>query len=145
MDDLDVGLEASLREAADTPPVVVVDLTELLQAWLVALRLPPDTKAYKLPSVPFWSISDAGAHIAQLEGLPDGARLEAFVPAIGASTSRPLRFRAAVASTFVAGLKLTRDGVSLWIRRSPGTPSTCSAALIATDSATTMVAAAEDL
>jgi chromatin segregation and condensation protein Rec8/ScpA/Scc1 (kleisin family) len=60
--------------------------------------------------VPFWSISDAGAHIAQLEGLPDGARLEAFVPAIAASTSRPLRCRAAVASTFVAGLKLTRDG-----------------------------------
>jgi hypothetical protein len=46
MDDLDVGLEASLREAADTPPVVGGDLTELLQACLVALRLPPDTKAY---------------------------------------------------------------------------------------------------
>ena len=110
-DDLYAELDPALRDTADTPPVAGGDLTELLRACLVALRLPPDAQAYQLHPVPFWSISDAAARIALLlEGLPEGARLEAFVPAIGASTSRALRCRAAVASTFVAGLELTREG-----------------------------------
>jgi hypothetical protein len=110
-DDPDVDLDTAQRETADTPPVAGGDLTELLRACLVALRLPPDAVAYQLHPVPFWSISDAAARIALLlEGLPEGARLEAFVPAIGASTGRALRCRAAVASTFVAGLELTREG-----------------------------------
>ena len=110
-DDPDPELDPALRETTDTPPVAGGDLTELLRACLVALRLPLDARAYQLHPVPFWSISDAAARIALLlEGLPEGARLEAFVPAIAASSSRPLRCRAAVASTFVAGLELTRDG-----------------------------------
>ena len=110
-DDPDVELDAAQRETADTPPVAGGDLTELLRACLVALRLPPDALAYQLHPVPFWSVSDAAARIALLlEGLPEGARLEAFVPAIAASAHRALRCRAAVASTFVAGLELTRDG-----------------------------------
>jgi segregation and condensation protein A len=110
-DDLYAELDPALRETTDMPPVAGGDLTELLRACLVALRLPPDAQAYQLHPVPFWSISDAAARIALLlEGLPEGARLEAFVPAIAASSSRPLRCRAAVASTFVAGLELTREG-----------------------------------
>jgi hypothetical protein len=110
-DDLYAELDPALRETTDTPPVAGGDLTELLRACLVALRLPPDSQAYQLHPVPFWSISDAAARIGLLlDGLPEGARLEAFVPAISASTSRALRCCAAVASTFVAGLELSGDG-----------------------------------
>ena len=110
-DDLYAEHDPALCDTADTPPVAGGDLTELLRACLVALRLPPEAHAYQLHPVPFWSISDAAARIALLlEGLPEGARLEAFVPEIGANSSRALRCRAAVASTFVAGLELTRDG-----------------------------------
>jgi segregation and condensation protein A len=110
-DDLYAELDPAVRESTDTPPVAGGDLTELLRACLVALRLPPDAQAYQLHPVPFWSVSEAAARIMRLlEGLSEGADLEAFVPAIAASSNRPLRCRGAVASTFVASLELTRDG-----------------------------------
>jgi chromatin segregation and condensation protein Rec8/ScpA/Scc1 (kleisin family) len=109
--DPNAELDPTLRETAVTPPVAGGDLTELLRTCMVALRLPPDSQAYQLHHVPFWSISDAAARIAHmLEGSPEGARLEAFVPAFVDSVSQSLRSRATVASTFVAGLELSRDG-----------------------------------
>jgi segregation and condensation protein A len=110
-DDPNAEPDPTLRETADTPPVPGGDLTELLRACLVALRLPPDAKTYQLHPVPFWSVSDAATRIILLlNGLPEGAALEVFVPPIAPSTRRVLSCRAAVASTFVAGLELTRDG-----------------------------------
>jgi segregation and condensation protein A len=110
-DDANVVPDSALGETVDPPPVAGGDLTDLLRACLVPLRLPPDAQAYQLHPVPFWSISDAAARITQLlDGLPEGAALEAFVPAIAASARRALRSRAAVSSTFVASLELTRDG-----------------------------------
>ena len=81
---------------------------------LVALRLPAGTTAYQPRRLPFWTIGEAAARIARLlDGRPDGATMEAFLPEItGEDPSRTLRCRAAVAATFVAGLELTRNGAA---------------------------------
>jgi len=96
----------------DPEPVSGGDLTDLLRACLVALRLPRHTGTYQPRRLPFWGISDAAARITRLlAGLPDGGDLGVFLPAIAdASASRALHCRAAVAATFVAGLELTRGG-----------------------------------
>jgi len=98
---------ARAGQAAET-----ADLTDLLRACLVALRLPRHAETYQPRRLPFWGIRDAAAQITRLlGGLPDGGDLGAFLPAIAeASASRALHCRAAVAATFVAGLELTRGG-----------------------------------
>ena len=91
------------------------DVTALLRACLVALALPDDAgAAYRVPRLPFWTVADAVARIRRL--LPELGEaenaLEAFLPAVPLdSPARELRCRAAVASTFVGGLELAREGV----------------------------------
>ena len=98
--------------AEDVPPVAGGDLTDLLRACLVALRLPPHAESYQPRRLPFWSIGDATAQIRQLlQEHPEGGTLETFLPEIaGAGPGRTLQCRAAVAATFVAGLELSRGG-----------------------------------
>ena len=57
-----------------------------------------------------WRVSDAAPRIGQLlKGRPEGGPLKAFLPRIdGEGSNRTLRCRAALASTLVAGLELTR-------------------------------------
>jgi segregation and condensation protein A len=90
------------------------DLTELLRACLVALRVPEEqAAALRLKPPPLWRASDALSRLRQLLGLlPDGSPLQAFLPQLG--TEEPdseVRARAALASTLIAGLELARDGV----------------------------------
>ena len=89
------------------------DLTDLLRACLVALRV-PDTQAaaYRPRPPPLWRVSDAIPHLRKLlAALPDDTKLAALLLAIaGDDPGRTLRCRAAVASTLVAGLELARDG-----------------------------------
>ncbi len=90
------------------------DITALLRACLVAIRLPTEAGAlYRVPGPPFWSVADAAARIRAM--LPsfgeEGAALGAFLPEVPADVlERQLRCRVAVAGTFLAGLELTRDG-----------------------------------
>jgi segregation and condensation protein A len=89
------------------------DLTALLRACLVALVVPEaHAAAYRPRPPPLWRVSDAVPHLRQLlAAMPDGGPLAAFLPAIdGDDPGRPLRCRAAIASTLVAGLELARDG-----------------------------------
>ena len=88
------------------------ELTELLRACLVALRLPAQAESYQPRQLPFWSVSDAAARISRmLEALPDGALLETFLPEIpAAGPGSTLRQKAAHAATLIAGLELARDG-----------------------------------
>ena len=89
------------------------DLTELLRACLVALRVPEAVAETCRPRPPqLWRVPDALARMDRLLGeLPDGSPLAAFLPAIGgAGPGRTLRYRAAVASTLIAGLERARDG-----------------------------------
>ena len=89
------------------------DLTELLRACLVVLRVPQELASAYHPQPPvFWRVADAAARIqAMLAAQPDGAMLEDLVPGFAADApARRLRTRAAVASTLVAGLELARGG-----------------------------------
>ncbi len=89
------------------------DITDLLRACLVLLRVPVDLAAtYQPRPPPFWQMSDAIARIqAMIAELPDGDTLTTFLPEIDvAAPDRELRCRAAVASTLLAGLELARQG-----------------------------------
>jgi segregation and condensation protein A len=57
-------------------------------------------------------VPDALRRIRALLGaVGEGAEMGRFLPAIPDSPERPLKLRAGVASTFVAGLELAREGV----------------------------------
>jgi len=88
------------------------DITELLRACLIALRVPEQADAYRARSAPLWQASDAIAHIRQLlDVLQDGSPLTAFLPVVdGVEPGRALRHRVAISSTLVAGLELARTG-----------------------------------
>jgi chromatin segregation and condensation protein Rec8/ScpA/Scc1 (kleisin family) len=89
------------------------DLTDLLRACLVLLHVPEaQAAAYRPLPPPLWRVTDALPHIRRLlAGSPGGGPLPAFLPPIkGDDPDQPLRCRAAVASTLVAGLELARDG-----------------------------------
>ncbi len=91
------------------------DVTGLLRACLVALALPAEAgAAYRAPAKPFWTTTDAVARIRAWLPTPGeaGCALGGFLPGVPASApDRDLRCRAALASTFVGGLELAREGV----------------------------------
>ncbi len=111
----DVFARGASDEARATQRGRAGDITALLRACLVALALPEDRgAAYRLPPRPLWTTADAVRRIRRvLAGLGQaGCGLGAFLPPVPASApDRDLRCRAAVASTFVGGLELARDGV----------------------------------
>lgn len=90
------------------------DLTELLRACLVALRLPAHAETYQQRRLPFWSVSDATGRINRLlQVLPGGSASETFLPELGErGLDRSLRDRAALAETLIAGLELARGGTA---------------------------------
>jgi segregation and condensation protein A len=91
---------------------LVVDITDLFHACLLVLRVPEQAQAFAMRRIPFWRVADAVARINRMLGeLPSGGELGLFLPAIDArAPERELRCRTAVASTFVAGLELEREG-----------------------------------
>ena len=88
------------------------DITDLFRACLVALRVPEQVDTYQLRFVKLWRVADAIGQITRtLETRPEGGVLASFLPKLhGAGPEKELRCRAAVASTFLAGLELARDG-----------------------------------
>ena len=92
------------------------DITALLRACLVAIRLPAKAGArYRVPGPPFWSVADAAELIGAMLKLvgEEGVAFVAFLPEVPVDApERELRCRAAVAGTFLAGLELTRDGTA---------------------------------
>jgi segregation and condensation protein A len=96
-----------------------VGYVALMEACLVVLRGKPATETFAPPPVyrqvipDLWRISDAIERIQQmLPHYPDGAAMTAFMPGIPAEdTNRTLKARAAMASTFVAGLELAKQEV----------------------------------
>jgi segregation and condensation protein A len=92
------------------PPVA--DITELLRACLRLLELPARERIYRPNPPVLWRVPDAIAQVRSLlAGLPpEGVRLAALLPA-GARMATPVQRRAALASTLMAGLELTREGV----------------------------------
>lgn len=112
-----LGIELFERGAPETPRSDrgrAGDVTALLRACLVVLAVPEDLAAGIRVSVPFWSMADAVDRMRQLLGErgEEEVGLEIFLPAVPSNASeRERRCRAAVASTFVGGLELAREGV----------------------------------
>ena len=90
----------------------VADITDLFRACLVVLRVPEQADAHQFRRVPFWRVADAVTRITRmLAEQPGGGELGMFLPAVDASApERELCCRTALASTFVAGLELAREG-----------------------------------
>ena len=88
------------------------DITDLFLACLVALRVPEQADVYQLRFLKLWRVPDAIGRITRmLEVRPDGGPLVCFLPKLdGVGPDKELRCRAAVASTFLAGLELARGG-----------------------------------
>jgi segregation and condensation protein A len=89
------------------------DLTDLLRACLPALLVPEAAAVALQPRPPpLWTAHDALARVTRLlDGLPNGSVLTDFLPRIPEDApARALRYRAALASTLIAGLELARDG-----------------------------------
>ena len=89
------------------------DITDLFRACLVALRVPEQLDTYQLRFIRVWRVRDAIARITgMLAARPEGGMLASFLPQVdGVETEKELRCRAAVASTFMAGLELAREGM----------------------------------
>jgi segregation and condensation protein A len=106
----------------------VGDITELLRACLVALRVPERADTYRLLPPRLWQVGDAIAHMRRLLGaLPDGSPLTAFLPRVGgAEPGRALRCRVAMSSTLVASLELARTGDLTLDQDALWTPIRCS-------------------
>ena len=86
------------------------DLTALLRACLVALRLPTHAETYQLRRLPFWTVADAIVRIGRL--LPAQTApvsLDRFLPE-EPMDGQAVRRKAALAATLIAGLELARDG-----------------------------------
>jgi segregation and condensation protein A len=100
-------------EAAPAGPPAA-DLTELLRACLKLLELPARERIYRPNPPPLWRVPEALARIRLLlPGLPEGATLERFLPPLPAEgAATVLQRRAALASTLMAGLELSRDGAA---------------------------------
>jgi segregation and condensation protein A len=103
------------RGAADAASSRTGALTDLLRACLVALQVLAEQASAVRPRPPrLWQASDAIRHMSQrLATLPDGSRLDAYLPALADGPDRPLRLKAALASTVLAGLELARAEVLL--------------------------------
>ena len=110
----DVFPRGLAAEARATSRAAGGDVVGLLRACLVALAMPADAgQVLQLPAPPVWSVAQATARIRSL--LPElgaeGGALAVFLPAIPKDElRREMRCRAAVASTFLAGLELAREG-----------------------------------
>ena len=108
------GPTRQAEEGTGPAAAVAGDLTALLCACLVALRVPVGTEVWQPARPALWRAADAVARIGKVLGaMPDGkgAELGAFLPRIGpAAPERDLRCKAALAGTLLAGLELARNG-----------------------------------
>ena len=89
------------------------DITDLFRACLIALRVPEQGNTYQLRFITLWRVPDAMAQIIRmLAAAPAGGALATFLPRVdGRGADKELRCRAAVASTFLGGLELAREGM----------------------------------
>jgi len=69
---------------------------------------PKDADTYQIAPMQFFSVEEAAERLGRMLGIAiDWQTLEAFLPA---GLTDPTKRRSALASTFVAGLQLAKDG-----------------------------------
>jgi segregation and condensation protein A len=84
-----------------------VKLYDLLAAYGHQVR-PKDADTYQIEPMQFFSVEEAAERLGRMLGMAiDWQTLEAFLPV---GLSDPMRRRSAMASTFVAGLQLAKEG-----------------------------------
>ena len=107
---LHVWSRGSTEERVGGVPTVGGDLAELMRACLVALALPDQlSDVYRLPPRTLWPMQASVSRIRErLAELPHGSELTTFLPDLKAEDG--FRAKSALASTFLAGLELARDG-----------------------------------
>jgi segregation and condensation protein A len=90
------------------------DIAELLRACLKLLEIPAREWVYRPRPPLLWRVPDALTRIRRLLGeRPEGVALEHFLPPPQTGHVSALQRRAALASTLVAGLELSRDGAAV--------------------------------
>ncbi len=122
-----LGREVFVRGQPDVRTARHVgDLTDLLRACLVVLRVPDDVAVYRPRPPALWRVADAVGRIREIMAVGTGSWvLGDFVPVINADQpGRDLRCRAALASTLVAGLELAREGNLMLEQEEPFGPVT---------------------
>ena len=98
--------------------IPAADVTALLRACLAVLQRPGQGVVYRPAPLLLWRVPEALDRLrSMLPALPDGAVLEHFLPPATDEQAdrpgRPLRHRAALASTLLAGLELAREGSAI--------------------------------
>lgn len=84
-----------------------VKLYDLLSAYGNQVK-PKDADTYQIQPMQFFSVEEAAERLGRLLGIAiDWQSLEAFLPA---GMTDPTKRRSAIASTFVAGLQLAKEG-----------------------------------
>jgi segregation and condensation protein A len=108
-----LGRDVFARGSAepDAHPLPAADITELLRACLRLLVLPARERVYRPSPPPLWRVPDALARLRDLlVSMPaEGVPLAQLLPA-PARMASPVQRRAAIASTLMAGLELSREG-----------------------------------
>jgi segregation and condensation protein A len=88
---------------------LTLDLASLVASYLRAAKRGATDHLYRPRALTLWTVQDAIRRLhAMLGSAPDWASLEQFLPD---HLSDPAERRAAMASTFMAGLEMTRDGL----------------------------------
>lgn len=112
-----LGIAAFERGAPESPRGAgrgrIGDVTALLRACLVMLAVPESAAAAFRVRMPVWSVADAVGWMRRLlAGMgQQTVGLEKFLPAVAPDAlERERQCRAALASTFVSGLELAREG-----------------------------------
>ena len=87
---------------------LTLDLASLVSSYLRAAKRGAQDRQYRPRALTLWTVQDALRRLgAMLGSLPDWSMLEQFLPE---HLADPDERRAALASTFLAGLEMARDG-----------------------------------
>ena len=117
-----LGHEVFARGASEATPASISgesgDLLDLLLACFDLMDVP--TRAtwevahpYSPPPLDVWTLAEARERLqARLSEQPQGGDLGSFLPEAGGEAVSVLRRRSGIASTFLAALELTKQGVS---------------------------------
>src|SRR4030095_12560469 len=84
-----------------------VKLYDLLQAYGHQVR-PKDADTYQIAPMLFFSVEEAAERLGRMLGI--AIDLQSLAPFLPAGLTDPTKRRSAMASTFVAGLQLAKDG-----------------------------------
>ncbi len=120
----DVFARGSAADGSEPPGQAIpqADIAALLRACLAVLEKEHGSGPYRPAPLPLWRVPDALARLRRMLPAvpPEGAPLGRFLPETPPGRpDAPLRRRAALASTLLAGLELEREGAAALAQDGP--------------------------